>query len=89
MKDRSFWSLFGARPGGGGWGWGSENFGSVTKNVPNRPIMYCSILMISYPPPSLAYKFLKPYDPAKSSDRPPSDDKFRQVPNWLLSAAFN
>ena len=62
-------------------GWGSENFGSVTKNVPDRPIMYCSILVISSfppppPPPSLAYKFLKPCDPAKSPDRPPSGDKF-------------
>ena len=66
---------------------GSENFGIVTKNVPDRPIMYCSIPMISSfpPPPSLAYKFLKPCDPAKSSDRSPSGDKFWQVPNWLLS----
>ena len=38
---------------------GSENFGSVTKNVPDRPIMYCSILMISSPPPFIGIQISK------------------------------
>ena len=76
--------------GGGGGGGGGRRILAVLQKMYLIALL-CTVVFswFSPPPPSLAYKFLKPYDPAKSSDRPPSDDKFRQVPNWLLSAAFN